>query len=248
MRSAGIRAELPVIVGSVIACLIWPGAASACAPPPAPVVSISLPRFYADKEGSEVDPELKAEHAAAVAPLTAFVRHVAAEADRSLRGSNAGSQDAAARCATAWLSAWANGGALLGRMETRQAEYQRKFDFTGLALAWLKVRNRAGADHRRAIDDWLARLADASLAFFDDRGRKRNNHWYWLGAGLAATSYATGSERHWLAARGIFADAARDISAEGYLPMELERRARAPLPRLRSDAARRHGRDRGRQG
>ncbi|HRD74620.1 MAG TPA: hypothetical protein PK264_01580, partial [Hyphomicrobiaceae bacterium] len=39
--------------------------AVACAPPPPAVTTIALPRFYADKEGSEVDPKLKAAHAAA---------------------------------------------------------------------------------------------------------------------------------------------------------------------------------------
>ncbi|HRD74622.1 MAG TPA: alginate lyase family protein, partial [Hyphomicrobiaceae bacterium] len=59
------------------------------------------------------------------------------------------------------------------------------------------------------------------------RGRKRNNHWYWLGAGLAATATTTDSERHWKLAREIYADAAREITAEGFLPMELERKSRA---------------------
>ncbi|HRD74621.1 MAG TPA: hypothetical protein PK264_01585, partial [Hyphomicrobiaceae bacterium] len=70
------------------------------------------------------------------------------------------------------LAAWADAGALTGRMETRQAEYQRKFDFVGLALAWVKVRPHASEVERRAIDAWLIRLADLSRAFFDDRGNR----------------------------------------------------------------------------
>ena len=77
------------------------------------------------------------------------------------------------------------------------------------------------------IEPWLVRFADATRAFFDNPKHKRNNHWYWLGVGMAATAMATDSDRHWQIARGIMADAARDIAADGTLPLELARGGRA---------------------
>ncbi|MEQ1615365.1 MAG: alginate lyase family protein, partial [Hyphomicrobiaceae bacterium] len=48
-----------------------------------------------------------------------------------------------------------------------------------------------------------------------------------LGLGIAATALATDSDRHWQIARAIMADAARDIAADGTLPMEIARGGRA---------------------
>jgi poly(beta-D-mannuronate) lyase len=201
--------------------------AIACPPPPPPVRDIDLPRFYADTEGSVVDPALAARHKAAVEPLTAFLRHVVSDADRSLRRAKPEARQEAARCALAWLEAWARGDAWLGRMASRQAEYQRKWDLAGVALAYIKVRRHATPEQRRLIEPWLVRFADAARAFFDDPARRRNNHWYWLGLALGATAMAVDSDRHWAEAGLVMDSAVRDIRADGTLAHELERRSRA---------------------
>ena len=204
------------------------GSASAnCTMPPPAVRDIDLPRFYSDESGSIVDPVLLAKHRAAVAPLTEFLRAVVADADKSIRRAKADAQADSGICAVLWLDAWARGEAWLGNMSSRQGEYQRKWDLGGTALAYLKVRRFATEDERRRIEAWLMRWADVARAFFDDPERKRNTHWYWLGVGLAATGLAANSQKHWDMARGIMLDAARDITADGLLPMELERKARA---------------------
>ncbi len=112
-------------------------------------------------------------------------------------------------------------------MAQDQAEYQRKWDLAGAALAYIKLKSFASAEQRRVIEPWLMRFADAARAFFDDPKHKRNNHWYWLGLAVGATAIATDSDRHWQMARGIMADAAGDIAADGTLPMEIARGARA---------------------
>lgn len=203
------------------------GAAADCPHPPAAVRDIAVPRFYGDAEGSVVDPALAAAHKSAVAPLTDWLRHVTADADKAWKRVKPEARREAGRCAVAWLDAWARGDALLGRMETRQAEYQRKWDACGAALAWIKVRRFASPEERARVEPWLVRLADASRAFFDDGARKRNNHWYWMGLLAGATAIGTGSDRHWLMAREIMSDAARDIGADGTLAHELDRRSRA---------------------
>jgi poly(beta-D-mannuronate) lyase len=201
--------------------------ADVCPRTPPAVKDLNLPRYYIDAEGSIVDQKLLAKHRALVKPLTEFLRHVASEADKSIKRSSPVSADEAALCALQWLTGWAAQDAWLGTMAGNQDEYQRKWDLAGVSLAYLKIQSRATPEQRAVIEPWLIRFADAALKFFDNRERKRNNHWYWLGLGLGATALATGSEPHWLAARGIMQDAVLDIRADGLLPLELERKARA---------------------
>lgn len=201
--------------------------AHACPSPPPAVESLDLPRFYTDRDGTIVDPDLLEKHRGAVEPLTDFLRQVASDADKSVRRASPKSQAEAGDCAVQWLAAWAAEKAWLGDMASKQGEYQRKWDLAGVALAYLKVRRFATAEQRAVIEPWLRQFADAARRFFDDPARKRNNHWYWLGVGLAATAIATNSPDDWSRARGIMGDAASDIRSDGALPFELERKSRA---------------------
>lgn len=203
------------------------GSAGACPPPPPAIKNLDLQRYYSDKAGTVVDPELMDEHRDAVAPLSAFLRRVASDADKSIGRTSAKSAAEAGACAVSWIGAWAAQGAWLGTMASKQAEYQRKWDLAGVALAYLKVRRFAKPAQRAVIEPWLMRFADAARAFFDDPAHKRNNHWYWLGVGLTATALVTDSAAHWTAARGVMQDAATAIAADGTLPMELARQGRA---------------------
>ncbi len=203
------------------------GTAFACAPPPPVVKDLDIPRFYGDAKGSVVEPKQMALHDAAVAPLTAFLHEISANADKAQRRTKPADKQQAADCALSWITAWARGDAWLGHMAQNQAEYQRKWDLAGVALAYLKVKPYATAEQRRIIEPWLMRFADAGLAFFNDPNHKRNNHWYWLGVAVGVTALAADSRKHWEIARAIMSDAARDIATDGTLPMELARGGRA---------------------
>lgn len=207
----------------LIATLQLPAAAQSCPEPPAPVVDLNLPRFYADDEGSKVDPELAKEHKLAVEPLNTFLRQVVADADKAARRSD----PQIAACPLMWLDVWARGNAFLGSMATKQGEYERKWDLGGIALAYLKLRPHANAAQRQSIERWLERFAEKAKAFQLDPARKRNNHLYWLGLGLAATAMATDNGTYWEEARRIMQEAAGHISANGSLPLELQRGSRA---------------------
>jgi poly(beta-D-mannuronate) lyase len=202
-------------------------AADGCPTPPPAIVDLNVPRFYSDAAGTVVDPELFAQHEAAVEPLTDFLRQVVSDADHSWTRSSSKGRAEASECALLWLETWARGRAWLGTMSTKQAEYQRKWDLAGAALVYLKVRKFALPEQRAAIDAWLQQFADTARAFFDYPEHKRNNHWYWLGLGIAAVGLGTESPRHWDVARGIMGDAARDIQLDGTLPEELARGPRA---------------------
>ena len=132
-----------------------------------------------------------------------------------------------AKCALSWIKGWADGGAYLGVMDSKQAEAQRKWDLAGTALAYVKLKRFAAPEDRTAIEPWLIKWADAARAHFDDAGIKRNNHWYWMGLGAAAVGLATDNGKYWQMAKGIFEDAAKDIAADGTLPLELARQGRA---------------------
>lgn len=215
------------LAASTLAAVPVAHAASGCPAVPPAVVSLDVPRFYSDAAGTIVDPGLKAQHQRAVEPLTSFLRQVVSDADHAYSRSSPRSQGEAADCALTWLQTWAGEGAWLGTMSTKQAEYQRKWDLAGVALAYLKLRPFARPEQRQVIEPWLQRFADVARAFFDDAERKRNNHWYWLGLGEAAVGLATDSQRHFDVARGIMQDALSDIAADGSLPEELARGQRA---------------------
>lgn len=230
MRTDFLRRGPPRRIATAVlaaSCLAVPAqvarAAAACPSPPPVVRDLALDRYYADKAGTEIDPALKAAHADATRPLAAFLRTVADAADRAV----ARRDPAAAACAAAWLESWARGGALLGTMSGAQAQSQRKWDLAGLALAYVKIKPALPPRPRETIEPWLTRLADAVHADAIGRDIKRNNHWYWLGVGMAATALATGEARYWAVARNIMSDAARAIALDGTLALELARGPRA---------------------
>ncbi|MEQ1714237.1 MAG: alginate lyase family protein, partial [Hyphomicrobium sp.] len=220
IAAPSFAALLLAAISGVIAPAV---AATSCPASPLPIRDLALDRYYGDKTGSEVDPARKAAHADATRPRVDYLRTVTDTADRAVARRDA----AAASCAAAWLEAWARADALLGQMSGPQAQSQRKWDLAGLALAYLKIKPMLDTPTRAAIGPWLIRLADAAHAHAVESKSKRNNHWYWLGVSVGATALATGSARHWDIARGIMADAARDIAADGTLPLELQRGKRA---------------------
>ncbi len=196
-----------------------------CPSMPPPVRDLRLERFYEDSAGSIVDPAKMEEHKAATAPLTVFVGFVTKQADRA--NSQRSDPSETAKCALSWVRGWAEGGAYLGTMDSKQAEAQRKWDLAGTALAYVKLRHFATKQDRAVIEPWFIKWADAARAHFDDAAIKRNNHWYWMGLGLAAAGLAAENDKYWQMAKGIFTDATKDIAADGTLPLELERKGRA---------------------
>lgn len=215
-----------VVLASCLAQASLAAAAPACPAPPPVVRDVEIPRYYDDAAGTHIDPKQKAANEAAVAPLVAFLREVTSLSDAAVRAAKADRREASARCALAWLEAWARGQAWLGRVD-QQGEYQRKWDLAGASLAYVKVKRHATREQQELIEAWLTNVGVRARAFFDNPNRKRNNHWYWLGLSLAGVALATGDERAWTEARRIAADAARDIRADGTLQMELDRGERA---------------------
>lgn len=196
-----------------------------CPAVPPSVKDLKLERFYNDGAGSIVDPAKMEEHKAETAPLTAFVGYITKQADRA-NSQRSGPLDTA-RCALSWIKGWADGGAYLGSMDSKQSEAQRRWDLAGTALAYVKLKRFATAEDRVAIEPWLIKCADAARAHFDDAGIKRNNHWYWMGLAAAAVGIAADSDKHGQMAKSIFEDAMMAVTPDGTLPLEMAREARA---------------------
>ncbi|SFC07529.1 alginate lyase family protein [Massilia yuzhufengensis] len=214
-RISGIAAALLLALGQ--------GSALACEAPPPPVRDIDANRYYTDARSSIIDPVLKARNEAAVKPVNDYLEVVARAADAWQR-----KQDPAeARCALGWLQAWADQGALLGKMTTNQSYYTRKWTLGGLALSYARVRAAAAPAQRQAIEAWFRSLADATIAHSDAHKGVRNNHYYWEGLAVTAVGAVTGDARYLAWGRKVFDDAMLQVQPDGALPLEMARAAKA---------------------
>lgn len=201
--------------------------AFACPFAPPAVHDLELARFYTDGAGSTTSPALLDQHKRDTAPVRTFLKTMTGEADASFIQPTGSLGLYRAKCAVEWLEVWARGEALLGRVVEKQAAAERRWTLAGAALAYLKVKPAATPAQAQVIEQWLTKLALAAETDFQNGKLKHNNHYYWLGLGLAATSLATGDAARWEKARAIMKDAADGIAANGTLPLELARQARA---------------------
>ena len=159
-------------LAALILTLLAQGAASACEAPPPVVRDIDANRYYSDKHNSIVDPVLKARNEAAVKPVNEYLDGV----PRAPHPRQRERQPADAQCALGWLQAWADGGGMLGTMTTNQSWYTRKWTLSGLALSYARVQAAATPAQRQAIEAWLRRLADLTIAHSDARKGVRHTH------------------------------------------------------------------------
>jgi len=188
-----------------------------CPAPPPAQRDIIADSYYDDPPVySHIDPVRHAAYEAAVKPLEAYLGNVARMASNGDKA-----------CALRWLVAWAEGDAMLGKIEKEQAHYERKWLLAGLALSYAKVRDGAASDQRAAIDTWLLALADGVRTHSDAHKGTRIYHYYWVGLAAGAVGAVTGNEMDLAWARKVFHDAENDIADDGTLPLEMKRGARA---------------------
>jgi poly(beta-D-mannuronate) lyase len=202
----------------LLACLLCISGAYAACPAPPPAQRDVIADFYYDDPPvySHIDPVKHAAYEAAVQPLEHFMGEVAAMASKG-----------EADCALRWLVAWAEGDAMLGKIEKEQAHYERKWILAGLALSYAKVRPAASRDQKAAIDTWLQALADGVRQHSQAYQGERNNHYYWEGLAVAATGAVTGNPGDVAWGRKVFDDAMAQIADDGSFPRELTRGGRA---------------------
>jgi poly(beta-D-mannuronate) lyase len=199
--------------------------ARACDPAPAAVVDIDANSYYVDKSHSVIDPARKARNVAAVKPVDDFLEVVARSASAFQAAPDTGR--APAECALVWLSSWASQQAMLGKMTTTQSFYTRKWALGGLALSYARLKPAASEAQRQAIDTWLKMLAESTLVHAEAYRGERNNHYYWEGLAVTSVGAVTGDQRYLLWGRKVFDFAMSQVAADGSLPREMERAAKA---------------------
>jgi len=201
------------------------GDALACTSPPAAVIDIEANRYYIDKHNSVIDPVLRARNIAAVKPIDTFLDAVARDASNYRAAPDKAWDDA--QCGLSWMVSWANAKALLGRMSSNQAYYQRKWTLGGLALSYAKLKPAASATQKQLIEAWLKLLAEATMAHSEAYTGARNNHYYWEGLAVTAAGAVTGDARALAWGRKVFDEAMSHIAADGSLPREMARAGKA---------------------
>ncbi|SFG45339.1 alginate lyase family protein [Methylobacterium gossipiicola] len=197
-----------------------------CGVPPDPVRDIVIETSFKGGDYTKVDPERVRNRKAATAPLHAYLDAVVRLSDEAMRATGTPRRERQA-CAERWLTAWAEGDALLGTVSWPEGAYERKWTLVALSLAYLKM---YGAElppkPPPAVERWLRRLAEGVVNEYSGLSWKRNNHFYW--AGLAAVAAGTVIDDRGIYAWGLgqYDQAMGQIRPDGSLPLEL---ARGPL-------------------
>lgn len=193
-----------------------------CENPPAGISDISGNSFYKDANYSEIDEALKKKNDEAVKPFGEFLRQVSKNSDLYI----ANNDKTAAKCSLEWLERWAKDDAMLGKTSSNQAEYERKWMLSGLALSYIKVKPEATKKQSVEIESWLKKMANISLEFAN-KDSLRNNHYYWVGLAMMATGVATDDKYYINEAKKIYDFALSEIRDDGSLPQELARGGKA---------------------
>ena len=203
--------------------------AKSCPSAPAPVEALGGVSYYVDAHRSVANPALRSANEKMQRPALIFVDGVTRSSDAWRRS---GGRDAsAAVCAAAWLDAWARVDALSGTLNA-SGGYQRSWHLSGLALAWLKVRDAPGIDEpqRQRITAWLAGQAQRVIDYYRDPARARdarNNHGDWAALAVAVAAVAADDARLFDWAEQRFRTNLSEIAADGSLPLEVDRGERA---------------------
>lgn len=229
-------AFLPVVAGATPLRSPWDappavrGSARAtpCPPPPVLPRDITTTSFYVDKAHSVPDPERYAAYRASVKPLNDGARSVAAMADTYRVSGDV----AAARCVATWLTSFAHGDALTGTMSSNQAYYVQGWTLGAFAIDWLKVRGAPGIsdEARTLVPKWLDRVGRLNRDYYtgrDDKVDGRNNHRYWAGLTAAASGIAADRRDAFDWGMNSMRSGLAQVDADGTLPLEMARRAKA---------------------
>jgi len=200
--------------------------------PAAPHLSqdLAVDSYYSDENHSIVDEARKKAYDQASAPYTEFSRAVVKAADAYRATGN----QRAAECVITLLDAAAKDKVLAGSMKTAQAIYVQGWNLSSWAIAYLKVRGASAASYEENIEisAWLKRLAEENRDYYEGNGYNshsdaHNNHLYWAGLAISAAGIAAEDRKLFNWGMNAYREAARDITNDGTLPLEMQRAGRA---------------------
>lgn len=133
-------------------------------------------------------------------------------------------------CIVTGYQRWADANALTSRRANHTGRSMRKWALATLATGWLELKFMPGKPLKAplSVDRWLGRLADQTIADWDGLPlEKTNNHSYWAAWSVMATSVALNRRDLFDWSVKEYRIAAGQIGANGTLPNERKRRARA---------------------
>ena len=201
-----------------------------CPAAPEPVVSLATESRYdpSDKRAIEIKEVRSEAYRRAIKPVRSFIKSVVSSANRSVEKPIA--RQVWAECALSLLSTWATAGALTD-LQTNTARLHRGAQVAALSLATLQIRDAVAKDPRLPeVIVWLKGLADASRAYADSRPKATSsnaNHRYWTGLGAAAAGVVARDESLVLWGIESARIGLRQVTDDGFLPLELARERRA---------------------
>ncbi len=207
----------PVDVAARRALIGKPAGLFACEQPPDPVREVEAVPYLTDRNESIADPDLLAQHRAAVKPVEDYARNIQQIAEAYLRSQPA--DGSIADCAMDWLLRWAGEDAMLAPVANSTAARQREFMVAAIAVPYLSVREDSTqfTAKREQAGQWFAALGRAIMADWEaSPQRPRPSTRIWGGAAVMLAGAAAED-------RGLY---------EAGL-----RRVRAVLPLIRADGA-----------
>eukprot|EP01031_Cornospumella_fuschlensis_P027986 gene27986-33795_t len=198
----------------------------ACPSPTKPVVDIIAQSYYIDGAKSIVHPELFQKNRAEIAPLLHFIGFVDNSSVHYLCSNPPFLP--AAECTLQWLNHWAEGGAMLGKVN-KQGDDHRGWCVSSLMTSFLLIRDepRLNQTSVKVVSKWLTAVASSRIDFYLRSGHVWNNHLTWV-AFITLQSSAVSNNRT-LFDEGIkrVLYTISTIQANGSLPYELKRHERA---------------------
>jgi poly(beta-D-mannuronate) lyase len=207
-----------------------PLASFACPTPPAPVRDLRFDGYYADRGAgsSVVDQQAYKAYREATQAIDQFETSLTRMSDQYVASKPADRRPAA--CVLDWLAQWAAAGAMLGEA-SQQGGYVRKWGLAPVAASYLKVRDEPALDpaKKRSVEQWIGRWARTVRDDYTPTKQesRRNNHVYWAAwsVGLASVVLDDRSLFDWSLEKARLG--LRQVTAEGTLPLEMARKARA---------------------
>lgn len=201
-----------------------------CASPPKPLRDLNFDGYYADRGAgsSVVDQAAEKAYREATQAISRYEDGLTQTSDRYVTSKPANAQPAA--CVLDWLADWAAAGAMLGEA-SQQGGYVRKWGLAPISASYLKIRDEPVLDpaKKAAVEQWIGRWARIVRNDYDPTKleSRRNNHVYWAAwsVGLAAVVLDDRALFDWSMDKARLG--LKQIKADGTLPLEMGRKARA---------------------
>lgn len=195
-----------------------PASPKTCDAPPPAVRDIVTENIYSDAKHSVVNAVVLDRNDRSTAALDRALKDMIGWSSLYL----AKKDQPAALCALSWMAAWAKDSAMLGSVKGETSEAERKWRTAGIAIAYVKLKDKATPEQVGVIEPWLKTLADKVMEG-DAANQISNNRRYWSSLAATAVGFATGSEAHQKAGKAAFDQGMADITQDGQLPAEMNR-------------------------